>query len=98
MTWIKTVPSSEASHALKNALEDQGKLYPPEYRIPVESAEQHGDEGEGASIVSSHSLLPQTLYHSFATYGTLLSSDLPLTRRQHEMIAATVSSLNRCFY
>ena len=46
----------------------------------------------------SHSLLPDTLYHAFATYGTLLSPDLPLTRRQHEMIAATVSALNSCFY
>lgn len=93
MAWIRTV-SPEDDERLRSALEKQGGLYPPEYRVPVEAAEQHG----GGGIVISHSLLPETLYHAFATYGTLLSPDLPLTRRQHEMIAATVSALNRCFY
>jgi len=27
-----------------------------------------------------------------------MSPDLPLSRRQHEMIALTVSALNSCFY
>ena len=35
---------------------------------------------------------------AFATFGALLSSDLPLTRRQHEMITTVVSVTNRCFY
>ncbi|HLK60782.1 MAG TPA: hypothetical protein VKU00_29735, partial [Chthonomonadaceae bacterium] len=52
----------------------------------------------GGNISGSHSLLPDTLYHAFATLGTLLSPDLPLTRRQHEMIATVVSVLNDCYY
>jgi hypothetical protein len=97
MTWIKTVPPAEASEELQRAFQEQARLYPPEYAVKVEAAEQF-QEGEGAGIVTSHSLLPETLYHAFATYGTLLSPELPLARRQHEMIAATVSALNRCFY
>ena len=46
----------------------------------------------------AHSLIPRALEHFFAAYGSLLDPALPLTRREHEMIAATVSSLNRCFY
>ncbi len=97
MTWIKTIPASEASDELKAALENQRCLYPAEYAQKVEAAEVHC-AGDGAGIVHSHSLLPQTLYHAFAAYGTLLSPDLPLSRRQHEMIASTVSVLNSCFY
>jgi hypothetical protein len=97
MTWIKTVPFSEAGESLRNALESQAKLYPAEYAAPVESLAGH--EGDGsAGIVMSHSLIPGALYHAFATFGTLMSPDLPLQRRQQEMIAATVSALNRCFY
>jgi hypothetical protein len=33
-----------------------------------------------------------------SAYGVLLSPELPLARRQHEMIATVVSALNRCFY
>ncbi|MFN8579913.1 MAG: hypothetical protein U0163_02910 [Gemmatimonadaceae bacterium] len=46
----------------------------------------------------SHSLIPDALHHAFATYGTLLSPELPLVRRQHEMIATVVSETNRCRY
>ena len=38
------------------------------------------------------------LYHAFATFGSLLSPELPLSRRQHEMIATVVSANNRCRY
>ena len=31
-------------------------------------------------------------------FGVLLAPELPLQRRQHEMIATLVSALNRCFY
>ena len=52
----------------------------------------------GESIVASHSLIPDALYHAFATFGALMSPDLPLERRQHEMIATMVSVTNRCQY
>lgn len=94
--WIKVTPPAEAGPELLDALRSQGSLYPDEYKIPVESlADIHE---AGASIVMSHSLIPLALKHAFSTYGVLLSPDLPLSRTQHEMIAATVSSANTCFY
>ena len=97
MPWIKTIPIQEADSRLISAIRKQQELYPPEYAVPVEAAEVH-EPPSGAGIVMSHSLIPDALYHAFALYGTLLQPDLPLSRRRHEMIAATVSSLNRCFY
>ena len=93
MTWIRTVPLSDASEQLLKALETQRALYPKEYATPVFRT----DDGV-AGIVGSHTLLPDALFHAFATFGALMSSDLPLQRRQHEMIATMVSVTNRCFY
>ena len=93
MTWIKTIPLTEGDEKLRQAMEDQKLLYPPEYGIPL-----HPAAGGGSEIVASHSLLPEVLYHAFATFGALMSPDMPLTRRQHEMIATVVSVTNRCVY
>jgi hypothetical protein len=93
MTWIKTVPLSEASEELRRALGAQRALYPAEYAEPVIPT----DDGV-SGIVASHSLIPEALHHAFATFGVLMSPDLPLTRRQHEMITTRVSVLNRCHY
>ena len=93
MTWIRTVPKAEADEKLINAMEGQRALYPREYGDPV-----HPDEAGGSSIVGSHTLIPEALYHSFATFGALMSPELPLSRRQHEMIATMVSVTNRCVY
>ena len=93
MTWIRTVPLAEADDCLQKALEAQRALYPKEYATPVHPT----DEG-GAQIVASHSLIPQALYHAFSTFGALMSPELPLARRQHEMIATIVSVTNRCVY
>jgi len=48
--------------------------------------------------VAAHSLIPDALFHAFSTFGALMSPDLPLQRRQHEMIATMVSVANRCVY
>jgi hypothetical protein len=93
MTWIKTIPLSEASDALRQAMESQRTLYPREYAQPV-----HPTDDGTAGIVASHSLIPDALFHAFATFGTLMSPDLPLTRRQQEMITTLVSVTNRCVY
>jgi hypothetical protein len=93
MTWIRTIPLNEADEKLRKAMEDQKLLYPMEYAVPV-----HPVEGGGSQIVASHSLIPEALYHAFATFGALMSPDLPLTRRQHEMITTMVSVTNRCVY
>jgi hypothetical protein len=93
MTWIKTV-SPEEDERVRRAMEAQRELYPIEYATPVHPTA----DGSSSGIVASHSLLPDALYHAFATYGALMSPDLPLERRQHEMIATMVSVQNRCHY
>src|SRR5438046_2680524 len=98
MTWIKTIPPREADKTLREAIRGFQKLYPVEYRNEVEVLKSAASHESGGNISASHSLLPYTLYHAFATLGTLLSPDLPLTRRQHEMIATLVSVINHCFY
>jgi len=93
MTWIRTVPLSEADDKLRQAIEGQRSLYPNEYAEPV-----HPDETGGSSIVGSHTLIPQALYHAFGTFGALMAPELPLSRRQQEMSATMVSVTNRCVY
>lgn len=93
MTWIKTVDPNADTGAVGDAARKQRAMYPPEYATPA-APENAGAKG----IVASHSLLPDTLFHAFATYGTLLAPDLPLERRHHEMIATVVSVTNRCRY
>jgi hypothetical protein len=93
MTWIKTV-SMWDDERVKAAMEAQRKLYPQEYATPVPVV----DHGPEAGIVASHTLLPDVLYHSFAAFGAMMAPELPLQRRQHEMIATMVSVTNRCFY
>ncbi len=93
MTWIKTLRMDE-DERVKKAIEDERKLYPAEYRTPAPAV----DRGEAESITASHSLIPDALFHSFSAFGVMLSPDLPLKRRQHEMIATVVSITNRCHY
>jgi hypothetical protein len=93
MTWIRTVPLGSADEKLRKAMEAQKDLYPIEYATPV-----HPVEDGGSQIVASHSLIPEALYHAFSTFGVLMSPELPLSRRQHEMIATIVSVTNRCVY
>lgn len=92
MTWIKTVRPQD-SEQLRQAREAQHAFYPPEYDAPVLPVDD-----EIAGIVGAHSLIPDALHHAFATFGVLMSPDLPLTRRQHEMIATVVSVTNGCYY
>lgn len=93
MTWIKTIPLPEADERLRGAIEAQRALYPMEYATPV-----HPTADGTSGIVASHSLIPDALHHAFATFGALMSADLPLTRRHHEMITTVVSVTNRCRY
>jgi alkylhydroperoxidase family enzyme len=93
MTWIKTVTVDE-SEEVRKAVESQRELYPIEYATPVHPT----PDGETAGIVASHSLIPTALFHAFSTFGALMSPDLPLDRRQHELITTVVSVTNRCHY
>ncbi len=94
MTWIETIPLTDAGDALRRAVEMQRELYPVEYATPVHPTA----DGQTSGIVASHSLIPDALYHAFATFGALMSPELPLARRHHEMIATMVSETNRCKY
>ena len=93
MTWIQTV-SMEDDERVKKAMLAQRAVYPIEYATPVHPE----NDGQSSSIVASHSLIPDALFHAFSTFGALMSADLPLQRRQHEMIATMVSVTNRCVY
>jgi hypothetical protein len=93
MAWIRTIGLEDADENLLKAMADQRSLYPVEYATPVQELDQ-GLPG----IVASHTLIPQALHHAFATFGALMSPELPLERRQHEMIATMVSLINKCHY
>jgi len=92
MTWIRVIPFDQDDTLMK-AAEAQQKLYPIEYATPT-----HPQQAATDGIVASHSLTPDALYHAYAPFDAHMSPDLPLTRRQHEMITTVVSATNRCQY
>ena len=93
MAWIKTIKYEEADAELQEILMKTRMNYPQEYKAPVESASSINE-----SIVDSHTLIPEALFHAFSTFSALMSPELPLERRQHEMIATMVSVTNDCHY
>ncbi len=93
MAWIKTIKFEDADENLQKILNETRMNYPLEYATPAPNA-----SGINESIVDSHTLIPDALFHAFSTFSALLSSELPLERRQHEMIATMVSVTNDCFY
>ena len=93
MAWIKTIKFEDADEKLQKILQETRLNYPQEYATPAPKASSIDE-----SIVDSHTLIPDALYHAFSTFSALMSADLPLERRQHEMIAALVSLENDCFY
>jgi hypothetical protein len=96
MTWIKTVPIEQADAELRRVYEAVRSLYPAEYREAIPSLER--PQGGSDSIVAAHSIIPEAMRHMMSGLGVLLQPNLPLTRRQQEMIAALVSVQNHCFY
>jgi hypothetical protein len=96
MTWIRTVPLSQADGRLQEIYRKVSALCPPEYLDPVPALTR--PDGTADSIVAAHSLLPEVMEPMFTAFGRLVGSDLPLSRRQQEMITTLVSSLNRCVY
>ncbi len=93
MAWIKTIKFEDAQPDLQEILMKLRMSYPQEYETPVPQASTINE-----SIIDSHTLIPDALFHAFSTYSALMSPDLPLGRRQHEMIATMVSVTNDCFY
>ena len=93
MAWIKTIQFDEADDKLKEILIKTRESYPKEYDTPISP-----DSPLNESVIASHTLIPDALYHSFTAFSAMMSPDLPLKRRQHEMIATMVSVTNDCFY
>jgi hypothetical protein len=96
MTWIRTIPPAEAGRELRRVYEALRGLYPAEYHTDVHALKR--PDGGTDSIVAAHSLLPDAMFHAMSTHASLISPDMPLTRRQQEMISTVVSALNGCFY
>jgi hypothetical protein len=96
MTWIRTVPPQEAGPELRRVYESLRALYPAEYHIDVDALKR--PDGGTDSIVAAHSLLPNAMFHAMSTHAALINPNMPLTRRQQEMISTVVSALNSCFY
>ena len=78
MAWIKTIPFQEADEKLREAIRKQRALYPPEYATPTSANEE--------SIVTTHTLIPDAMYHGFATFGVMMVPELPLSRKDRELI------------
>jgi alkylhydroperoxidase family enzyme len=97
MTWIKTTHPAE-NPQVREVLQQLNELYPKEYDTARRHERILPDAVKNDSIMRSHSLIPQAMFHAFAAFGALMDPALPLSRRQHEMIATTVSALNRCYY
>jgi hypothetical protein len=96
MTWIKTIPYAAADEDLRRVYESVRALYPREYGDPVRALVR--PDGTSDSIVEVHSLIPEAMRHMMSSLAMLLKPELPLTRRQQEMIASVVSLENQCFY
>lgn len=96
MTWIQTVPRDKAGPEVRAQYDKLSSLFPKEYRGQVPALTRA--DGTTDSILTAHSLIPDVMFHIFSAYGRMLAPELPLSRRQHEMIATLVSSLNRCHY
>jgi hypothetical protein len=94
MTWIKTVPPERAEAHLRQCYDEVYSHYPREYVEPAPAIIK--SDGSADSIVQAHSLIPEAMKHAMCAFGVLLNAELPLSRRQHEMIATVVSALNRC--
>lgn len=93
MAWIKTIKFEKADEKLRNLFVEIGRNFPKEYATAVPNTSSVGE-----SVMESHTLIPDAMFHAFSTFSVLMSPDLPLERRQQEMIATMVSVTNDCFY
>ena len=96
MPWIQTrsFGDPEVAAAVRTFMDRMPPEYAPSRRAERKLPPAVMDE----SIVLAHSQIPQAMAHVFGGYAAMLDASLPLTRRQHEMIATLVSSINECYY
>jgi len=95
MARIRTIPPSQATGELRAAYERLTPLFPPEYTHPAEAGDASVNE-EG--VTTLHSLLPKVMEPIMVAFVEMMSPELALTRRQHEMINTVVSCANACHY
>ena len=50
------------------------------------------------NIIQVHGIHPEVLRHHYDLYRTLMHGDGPLSRREREIVAVVVSSINGCVY
>ncbi|MCP4807864.1 MAG: hypothetical protein GY913_10020 [Proteobacteria bacterium] len=82
MAWIRTLDDHEATGSLAR-----------QYKAALRRA------GKVFGIVRLHSLDADLLGASMRLYAsTITREDLPLSRRQRELIAVITSRANECFY
>lgn len=55
-------------------------------------------DGGVDNVLRIHSLDPPGMKAHYELYKTVMYGRSPLSRTQREMIAVTVSAINRCFY
>lgn len=96
MTWVRVPKPSAAEPTLLSAVQSVRRSMPPEYGSA--SSDRVPDPVKRDSIVLAHGLIPDLLHGFFGAYNALMSPELPLSRREHELIAVVVSKLNDCFY
>ena len=60
--------------------------------------EAKGRAGRVYQIVRAMSLWPRVLRASMGLYGEIMHGASPLSKRQREMIAVVVSTVNECHY
>jgi len=92
MTWIRTIPLPEADEKLRRAIDAQKLFYPKSTRAPCIQRRRHLRDRR---VTQPH---PRRAVSRVRDFGVLMAPDLPLTRRQHEMITTVVSVTNRCRY
>jgi alkylhydroperoxidase family enzyme len=73
-------------------LEEAGGILKRQYDAAIKRASKVWN------IVSIMSLNPQTMQDSMRFYKTIMLSESPLSRKQREMLATVVSSVNHCTY
>ena len=96
MTWIATIPPAQADRRLQAIYERLAAPYPPGYRTEVPAITRA--DGTADSMTAAHSLLPEVMEPLLMAFARLLAPELPLARRQQEMITTLVSGLNQCVY
>lgn len=98
MTWIDTTRLLREDPEARERLNETRRSFPPEYGQLNSGKVQVPPTVARDSIVAAHGLVPAAMEHTFRGLGALYAADGPPTRRQQEMIAVQVSTINDCFY